>query len=131
VSQVVYFKVVRAGGTVSYGATWTAPADTRVVTVPIGYGDGWPRALSSHGQVLVRGERHRVVGRVRMDQFMVAIGAARAWNEDEVVLTGRQGGQEIRVEAVAAAAGTIPYEVLVQLNERIPREYVGAVASAG
>jgi len=131
VSQVVYFKVVRAGGTVSYGATWTAPADTRVVTVPIGYGDGWPRALSSHGQVLVRGERHPVVGRVCMDQFMVAIGASSACNEDEVVLIGRQGDQEIRVEEVAAAAGTIPYEVLVQLNERIPREYVGAVASAG
>src|SRR5690606_36220142 len=99
--------------------------------VPIGYGDGWPRALSSHGQVLMRGERHRVVGRVCMDQFMVAIGASSACNEDEVVLIGRQGDQEIGVEEVAAAAGTIPYEVLVQLSERIPREYVGAVASAG
>lgn len=130
VSQVVYFKLVRAGGTVSYGATWTAARDTRVVTVPIGYGDGWPRALSSRGQVLVRGERHPVLGRVCMDQFMVGIGQASAWNEDEVVLIGRQGDAEIRVEDVAAAAGTIPYEVLVQLNERIPREYTGTSAPA-
>src|SRR5690606_39722258 len=98
VSQVVYFKVVRAGGTVSYGATWTAPADTRVVTVPIGYGDGWPRALSSHGQVLVRGERHRGGGRGCMGQVAVALGASSACNEDEVVLSGRQGDQEARVE---------------------------------
>src|SRR5690606_2822666 len=133
VSQVVYFKVVRAGDTVSYGATWTAPRDTRVVTVPIGYGDGWPRALSSCGQVLVRGARHPVLGRVCMDQFMVGIGDASAYNEDPVVLVGRQDGEQIRVEEVAAAAGTIPYEVLVQLNERIPREYRagGAAPAAG
>ena len=133
VSQVVYFKVVRAGDTVSYGATWTAPRDTRVVTVPIGYGDGWPRALSSRGQVLVRGARHPILGRVCMDQFMVGIGDASAYNEDQVVLVGRQDGEDIRVEEVAAAAGTIPYEVLVQLNERIPREYFagGATLAAG
>ncbi len=133
VSQVVYFKVVREGGTVSYGATWTASGQTRVVTVPIGYGDGWPRALSSRGQVLLRGARHPVLGRVCMDQFMVGIGQSSAYNEDEVVLIGRQGDAQIRVEEVAAAAGTIPYEVLVQLNERIPREYLvaGAPASAG
>src|SRR5690606_28049524 len=74
VSQVVYFKIVRAGSTVGYGATWTATQDTRVVTVPIGYGDGWPRALSSRGQVLIGGRRHPVAGRVCMDQFMVDIG---------------------------------------------------------
>src|SRR5690606_19081559 len=79
VSQVVYFKVGRAGGPASYGAAWTAAPDTRVVTVPIGYGDGWPRALSSRGQVLLRGARHPVVGRVCMDQFMVAIGASSGY----------------------------------------------------
>ena len=127
VSQVVYFKVVRAGSTVGYGATWTARGDTRVVTVPVGYGDGWPRALSSRGQVLVRGRRHPVVGRVCMDQFMVDIGGDSAWNEDEVVLVGRQGAEAIAVEEVAQAAGTIPYEILVQLNGRIPREYRGRI----
>ena len=126
VSQVVYFKVVRAGNPVSYGATWAPPADTRVVTIPIGYGDGFPRALSSRGQVLIRGQRHPIVGRICMDQFMVDIGpAGTAYNEDEVVLIGRQGEQAIRCEDVAVAAGTIPYEILVGLNTRIPREYAG------
>ncbi|WP_202842153.1 alanine racemase [Luteimonas saliphila] len=127
VSQVVYFKIVRAGAPVGYGATWTAPRDTRLVTVPIGYGDGWPRALSSRGQVLVRGRRHPLVGRVCMDQFMVDIGEDSAFNEDEVVLVGEQDGGSITVEEVARTAGTIPYEILVQLNERIPREYRGAI----
>jgi alanine racemase len=125
VSQVVYFKVVKAGNPVSYGATWAPTRDTRVVTVPIGYGDGWPRSLSSRGEVLIRGRRHPMVGRVCMDQFMVDIGTDSAWNEDEVVLVGAQEGESIGVEAVAAAAGTIPYEILVGLNERIPREYRG------
>lgn len=126
VSQVAYFKVVRGGATVSYGATWTAPTDTRVITLPIGYGDGWPRALSSKGEVLVRGLRKPIIGRVCMDQFMVDLGPqGTAYNEDEVVLIGRQGDETIRVEAVAEAAGTIPYEILTGLNERIPREYLG------
>src|SRR5690606_30983253 len=131
VSQVVYFKVVRAGNSVGYGATWTAAQDTRVVTVPIGYGDGWPRALSSCGQVLIRGRRHRVAGRVCMDQFMVDIGGHSAFNEDEVVLVGAQDGAGITVEEVARSAGTIPYEILVQLNERIPREYRSGAGTAG
>ncbi len=126
VSQVVYFKVVKAGNTVSYGATWTAPYDTRIVTIPIGYGDGFPRALSSRGQVLIRGQRHPLVGRVCMDQFMVDLGPeGTAYNEDEAVLIGRQGDQGISTEAVALAANTIPYEILTGLNERIPREYRG------
>ncbi len=123
VSQVVYFKVVKAGNPVSYGATWAPAQDTRVVTVPIGYGDGWPRSLSSRGEVLIRGSRHPIVGRICMDQFMVDIGGDSAWNEDQVVLVGTSGGESITVEAVAAAAGTIPYEVLTGLNARIPRVY--------
>ena len=126
VSQVVYFKVVRAGHPVSYGATWAPAADTRVVTVPIGYGDGFPRALSSRGQVLVRGQRRQMVGRVCMDQFMVDLGpAGTAYNEDEVILVGSQQGEAIRAEDLARLAGTIPYEILTGLNQRIPREYRG------
>jgi len=128
VSQVVYFKVVKAGNTVSYGATWTAQRDTRVITVPIGYGDGFPRALSSKGEVLVRGQRRPIVGRICMDQFMVDLGPdGTAYNEDEVMLIGAQDGQTIGCEAVALAAGTIPYEILTGLNERIPREYLDGV----
>ena len=126
VSQVVYFKVVRAGNPVSYGATWAPAHDTRVVTIPIGYGDGYPRALSSRGEVLIRGRRYPIVGRVCMDQFMVDIGQESAWNEDEVVLIGSQGDATITAEALAQAAGMIPYEILVGLNDRIPREYRGA-----
>ncbi len=130
VSQVVYFKVVKAGHAVSYGGTWTATRDTRVVTVPIGYGDGYPRALSSRGEVLVRGRRHPIVGRICMDQFMVDIGDGSAWNEDEVVLVGAQDGEAIAVESVAQRAGTVPYEILVGLNERIPRDYLGGASLA-
>jgi alanine racemase len=127
VSQVVYFKVVRAGNTVSYGATWTAARDTRIVTVPIGYGDGWPRALSSQGEVLIRGRRLPIAGRICMDQFMVDVGAeGTAYNEDEVVLIGAQDGAAISTGDVARVAGTIPYEILTGLNERIPREYRSA-----
>lgn len=126
VSQVVYFKVVRAGSTVSYGATWTAPRNTRIVTIPIGYGDGFPRSLSSRGQALLRGHRLPIVGRICMDQFMLDLGPeGSAYNEDEVVLIGTQGNETIRAEQVAQLAGTIPYEILTGLNERIPREYTG------
>jgi alanine racemase len=128
VSKVVYFKVVKAGRTVSYGATWSAGQDTRVITIPIGYGDGYPRSLSSRGEVLVRGQRHPIIGRVCMDQFMVDLGPdGTAYNGDEVVLIGRQGDVAISCEAVAQAAGTIPYEILTGLNQRIPREYTGGI----
>ncbi|MFT4179680.1 MAG: alanine racemase, partial [Thermomonas sp.] len=128
VSQVVYFKVVKAGHPVGYGATWAPGADTRVATVPIGYGDGYPRALSNCGEVLIRGQRWPIVGRLCMDQFMVDLGPdGTAYVEDDVVLIGEQGRQAIRVEDVAQRAGTIGYEILTRLNERIPREYVGGM----
>ena len=125
-SQVVYFKVVHAGRPVSYGATWAPPADTRIVTIPLGYGDGYPRALSTRGQVLIRGRRLPIVGRVCMDQFMVDLGPdGTAYNGDDVVLIGQQGDAAIRVEDLALQADTIGYEILTRLNERIPREYRG------
>jgi alanine racemase len=128
-SQVVYFKVVPAGQPVSYGATWSPATDTRVVTLPIGYGDGFPRSLSGRGEVLIRGHRHPIAGRICMDQFMVDIGAqGTAYNEDVAVLIGSQGGERIRCEDVALAAGTVPYEILVGLNGRIPRVYDGGAA---
>ncbi len=122
-SRVVYFKVVKKGAGVSYGHTWTAPNDTRVVTVPIGYGDGYPRALSNRVEVLIRGRRSPSVGVICMDQLMVDVGTGEAYNNDEVVLVGRQGDQCIAIEELAKLAGMIPYEILVGLNARIPREY--------
>ena len=131
ISQVVYFKTVLAGHPVGYGATWAPPHDSHVVTVPIGYGDGYPRALSNCGEVLIRGQRRPIVGRLCMDQFMVDLGPdGSAYVEDDVVLIGTQGGETISVEDVAQRAGTIGYEILTRLNERVPREYVGGPAAA-
>lgn len=122
-SQVVYFKVVQAGRSISYGATYRVDSDSRVVTIPIGYGDGYPRGTSPQGQVLIRGKRYPIAGRICMDQFMVNIGWDSAWNEDEVVLIGSQGDQAISAEDVAGWVGTIAYEILTGLNQRIPRTY--------
>jgi alanine racemase len=122
-SQVVYFKVVKKGAGVSYGHTWYAPEDTRVVTIPIGYGDGYTRQLSNKAQVLIRGHRYPVVGVVCMDQLMVNIGQGEAYNADEVVLIGEQGNERISVEELAELMSTTPHEVLVLLNQRVPRVY--------
>lgn len=121
-SQVVFFKVVRQGAGVSYGHAWVAPRDTRVITVPIGYGDGYLRSLSNKAHVLVGGRRCPVVGRVCMDQLMVDISPnGEAYNGDEVVLIGGQGHERITVEELAALIDTTPHELLVLLNQRVPR----------
>jgi alanine racemase len=122
-SQVVYFKVVKKGAGVSYGHRWIAPHDTRVVTVPIGYGDGFSRQLSQKIDVLIRGKRYRQVGNICMDLMMVNIGDGEAYNGDEVVLLGEQLGEGISAEELADAIGTTPHEILVALNQRIPRVY--------
>lgn len=126
VTRVVYFKVVGAGNPVSYGSTWAPAEATRVITLPVGYGDGYPRALSNRAFVVVRGQRRAVVGRVCMDQLMVELGPdGTAYNGDEVVLLGSQGEATITVEELAQWAGTIPHEVLVAINTRVPRVYLG------
>jgi alanine racemase len=124
-SRVVYFKVVEAGSPVSYGGTWSADHRVRVVTVPVGYGDGYFRSLSNRAEVLLRGRRYRQVGRVCMDQVMVNIEWGTGYNGDEVVLIGEQGGQRVTVEELAEWAGTIPYEILTAINDRVPRLYEG------
>lgn len=125
-SRVVYFKVVLAGNPVSYGSTWAPARQTRVVTVPVGYGDGYPRALSNRAELLIRGKRYPVVGRVCMDQVMVDIGDDSAWNGDEVVLLGAQGDGVVTAEELALRAGTIPYEILTGINTRVPRTYASS-----
>lgn len=125
VSRVVYFKVVQAGNPVSYGSTWAPETMTRVVTVPVGYGDGYARRMSGQAHVLIHGRRYPVVGRICMDQVMVDIGWDSAFNGDEVLLLGEQDGVSVTVEEHAAWAGTIPYEVLTNINTRVPRVYVG------
>jgi alanine racemase len=125
-SQVVYFKVVKKGAGVSYGHTWFAPEDTRVVTIPIGYGDGYLRALSNKASVIIRGKKSPIVGVVCMDQLMVNLGPnGIGYNRDEVILIGESGGERVSVEELAALIGTTPHEIVVSLNQRIPRVYRG------
>jgi alanine racemase len=123
-SRVVYFKVVQPGHPVSYGSTWQSDTQTRIVTVPVGYGDGYFRRLSNRAKVLIRGNAYPVVGRICMDQLMVNIGWETAYNGDEVVLIGKQGEACISFEEVAEWAETIPYEILTNINTRVPRLYL-------
>jgi alanine racemase len=128
-SRVVFTKTVRAGETVSYGRTWTAPHDGRLATVPIGYGDGYSRLLSNRGRMLVGGRSYPIAGRVCMDQTMIFLGSDAAGAEvavgDEVVLIGRSGEAEMTVDEIAALMGTIPYEVTCLVNARVAREFRG------
>ena len=123
-SKVVYFKVVKPGATVSYGCTWEAKEQTRIITVPVGYGDGYPRNLSNTADVLIRGKRYPIAGRVCMDQFMVDIGPeGEAYNADEVVLIGKQGDEEISIMELAKMIDTDPREILLLTHLRCTREY--------
>lgn len=126
-TELVHVKQVRAGETIGYGRTFTAPRDMRIATAAVGYGDGYHRACSNRGAMLVGGVRAPIVGRVCMDQTMLDvthIPNVRAG--DEVVLIGRQGGARIDAEELAAWADTISYEVLLAITARVPRIYLNA-----
>jgi alanine racemase len=123
-SRVVYFKVIRAGHPVSYGSTWQSDHPVRIVTVPVGYGDGYFRRMSNQAQVIIRGQKYPQVGRICMDQMMVNIEADSAFNGDEVTLMGESGSEAITAQELADWAGTIPYEILTNINTRVPRVYV-------
>jgi alanine racemase len=124
-SEISYVKTVRAGATVSYGGTWTASRDTRVATVPIGYGDGYSRSLSGRGEVSVAGRRARIAGRICMDQLMVDLGPGAAEAEGaEVLLFGERGGARLPGEELCELLGTIPYELTCMVSARVPRVYV-------
>ena len=128
-AKVMYFKVVLAGNSVGYGRTWTAPQDCRVVTIPVGYGDGYSRALSNKGDVLLRSRKYPVVGSVCMDQTMINIGDGEAYIGDEVVLIGKQGSKIITADNLAARLGTISYEILTNISARVPRIYLNEECS--
>ena len=123
-SRVVYFKVVKAGHPVSYGSAWQSDHPVRIVTVPVGYGDGYFRSMSNQAQVLIRGKRYPQVGRICMDQMMVNIEADSAFNGDEVTLMGESDSLAISAQELADWAGTIPYEILTNINTRVPRVYI-------
>jgi alanine racemase len=123
-AKVSYVKVVDAGASVSYGHTYTTNRRTRIVTIPVGYGDGYRRALSNRGSVLIRGQRFPIVGMICMDQLMVDVSDQEVRVGDEVVLIGKQGSEEILLEEIARLCDTIPYEILCLFNDRIPRVYL-------
>ncbi len=124
-SHLVYVKEIEAGTPVSYGGTFVAGERMRIATVPVGYGDGYPRSLSGKGFVLIRGKRAHIVGRVCMDQFMVDVsGIPEAAEGDEVTLIGVDGGEEITMEELGGLSGRFNYELSCDFGKRIPRVYL-------
>jgi len=124
-SRVGLTKRVSAGEGVSYGLQYRLERDSTIATVPIGYADGYARALSDRGAVLIRGRRYPIAGAVTMDQLMVDCGDDEIEVGDEVVLFGSQGDDEITADEVASWSGTIGYEVVCAVSGRVPREYGG------
>lgn len=127
VTRGIYVKTIAPGDRVSYGGTFVATRPTVVMTLPVGYADGYRRGISGKGCVLVRGRRAPILGRVCMDQMMVDVTDIPGAREgDEAVLLGRQGDEQIDAEEMAAWLDTISYEVLCSPSKRVPRVYIHA-----
>ena len=129
-------KTVGSGVDVSYGRTYPTRGETKIATVPIGYADGYPRALSNLGEMLVRGQRARIIGRVCMDQLMLDVTHIPDVEEGDVVTVfGRDGGAFLPVEEVSSLDQTINYETVCQITKRVPRIYrggkLGGIEKAG
>ena len=126
-TRIVHLKDTPPGRSISYGRTYITQEHTKIATIPIGYADGYGRILSNKAEALVRGQFVRVVGVVTMDQTMLNVGHIKGVKAgDEVVLIGHQGQSEIPIEKIAKLAGTIPYEILSAVTDRVPRVYTGA-----
>jgi alanine racemase len=123
-SAVGLVRRVRAGEGISYGHTYAPDVDTTIVTIPIGYGDGFARLLSNTGDVLIDGRRRRIAGRVTMDTTIAICGDDDVVPGAEVVLIGPQGDEEITATEIAEKTGTINYEVVCSIGPRVPRRYV-------
>ena len=124
VSHVTFVKEVEPGTSISYGGTFTAPKKMRIATIPVGYGDGYPRSLSNKGEVLIHGKRAKILGRVCMDQFMADVTEIPETRfMDRVVLVGEDGDDRITVEELADLSGRFNYEFVCCLGKRIPRVY--------
>lgn len=124
-THVSYVKDVNEGDSISYGRKYTAPSKRRIATIPVGYADGFIRAYSNGGKVLIRGEYAPIVGRICMDQFMVDVTDIDGVEvNDEVVLMGKQGDKEITADFIASVLDTINYEVFCTLSKRVPRQYI-------
>lgn len=123
-TRISFLKKVAAGTTIGYGRTWTAPHETHIATLPVGYADGFNRLFSNRGRVLIEGRSYPIVGRVCMDQSMVDLGPQTTLKVgDPVVLIGQSGDEQITCDEWAQKLGTIPYEVICQINSRVERIY--------
>ena len=124
-SRIAALREFPSGSSLSYGRTFVTPKEMCIAYIPVGYADGYPRALSNKGYVLRKGGRCRIVGRICMDWLLVDVTDVRGVEAgDEVVLLGRDGDEIIRADEIAEYAGTIPYEILCGLGRRIARTYV-------
>lgn len=124
-SHIVYVKELQKGQTVSYGSRFVANKPTKVATIPLGYGDGYPRSLSSKGYVLIRGKKAPILGRVCMDQFMVDVTQIPEAKEgDLVTLIGQNGEECITANDLGELSGRFNYELVCDLNQRLPRVYI-------
>lgn len=124
-THVSYVKEVEEGDSISYGRTYKAPSKRKIATVPVGYADGFIRAYSKGGRVLINGKYAPIVGRICMDQFMVDVTDIEGVKmNDEVVLLGRQGDNEITANEIASVLNTISYEFFCTLSKRVPRQYI-------
>ncbi len=123
-SCIVFLKELEQGRAISYGATYETKTNQRIATVPVGYGDGYPRSLSNKGYVLVHGKKAPICGRICMDQFMVDVTHIPEASEgDTVTLVGRDGGEEVSMEEIGDLSGRFNYEFACDLGKRIPRVY--------
>ena len=123
-ARIIQLKEVPAGFKISYGSTYKTRKPTTIATVPVGYADGLNRLLSSSGQMLVRGQRVPIVGRVCMDLTMIDVGGLKnVQMGDEVVIFGQQGSETITADEIASALNTINYEIVTSITARVPRVY--------
>ena len=124
VSHVAHVKWVEAGTPVSYGGTYVTDRRTKLATIPVGYGDGYPRSLSNKGYVLIKGQKAPIRGRVCMDQMMVDVTEIDdVAYEDQVILVGRDGEEELPVEVLSDLSGRFNYEFVCDIGKRVPREF--------
>lgn len=124
-SHVAFVKEIEKGTPVSYGGTFIAEKKMKIATIPVGYGDGYPRSLSGKGYVLIRGKKANILGRICMDQFMVDVTDIEGVSfGDKVTLIGRDGNESISVERLSELSGRFNYEFICALGKRIPRVYV-------
>ena len=121
-THITHVKMVKKGETIGYGASYTLPEDKMIATVEVGYADGYPRALSNQGRMLLHGQYVPIVGRVCMDQTMIDVSSLSDVKVgDEVVLVGCQGENNISVEELADMSASFNYEFVCDVNRRVPR----------